>query len=139
MIKELKRFRKKILLKQHIMGKLLAQANQPEMRKCLENAIKVVKKHREILELEIKHLSKNAKFKELNLESMTVERSLKKWHKSISLSYQKLKIACVNELNECATLCNQILAYHQTKDDIDEKFIISSEVIDSLKHASKWL
>lgn len=134
MVKVLKKYRKKFLVKQHIMGELLKEADKPELRKCLENAIKVVKKNVETIELQIKHLSKNVKFKDLNLDTVSTRKSLKKWMMLKNLTYQKLKVLTVDELNECAGNINELLAYHQTLDEFDSLFIISNDVMESLKH-----
>jgi hypothetical protein len=89
--------------------------------------------HLKIIEEEISNLNPKSKFKDLDLESVSTTKSLRKW-KILNLhSFQKVKSESISIINTCYCDINNYLAYNETKNEVLEKVVIPSNIRNELK------
>ena len=133
MIKHLKKIRKQVLLKKYIMELLVKNNNFVSFEKILSKAIELISEHIRVLEHEIKNLNPKSKIKELDLDSVTMSKSLRKWKVVNISSFQKMKIETIAVLNTCYVDVNNYLAFNETFNEIGEKIVIPSGIRNELK------
>lgn len=133
MIKYLKKIRKQVLLKLHIMEMIEKNNKFINLNKYLIKSIDLMKDHLNILEEEIRNLNPKSKFKDLDLESVSTTKSLRKW-KIVNLhSFQKVKTESISVINTCYCDINNYLAFNETKNEVGEKIVIPSNIRNELK------
>ncbi len=133
MIKYLKKIRKQVLLKLHIMEMIKDKNIYHNLNKYLLKSIDLMNDHLKIIEEEIRNLNPKSKFKDLDLESVSTTKSLRKW-KILNLhSFQKVKSESISIINTCYCDINNYLAYNETKNEVLEKVVIPSNIRNELK------